>query len=53
MAVETSIIFGNVEVLQDTPLGDLVVIFSGAEHNIQQAIAYAQNQGVEIEVIKS
>ena len=50
MAVETSIIFGNVE---DTPLGDLVVIFSGAEHNIQQAIAYAQNQGVEIEVIKS
>lgn len=51
--VETSIIFGNVEVLHDTPLGDLVVIFSGEPANIQRAIAYAQEQGVEVEVIKS
>lgn len=51
--VETSIIFGNVEVLHDTPLGDLIVIFSGEEANIRQAIAYAQEQGVKVEVIKS
>lgn len=53
MKVETGIIFGNVEVIHDTPLGDLVVILDGKEADIKNAIAYAQAHGVEVEVIAS
>ncbi len=53
LQVETSIIFGNVEVIHDTPLGDLVVILGGKEENIKSAIAYAKAHGVEVEVIRS
>ncbi|MCI8540870.1 MAG: methionine ABC transporter ATP-binding protein [Erysipelotrichaceae bacterium] len=53
MDVETSIIFGNVEVIQDAPLGDLVVILSGQQENIEQAIAYFKANGVAVEVMKS
>lgn len=53
MQVETSIIFGNVEVIHDTPLGDLVVILGGKEENIKSAVAYAKAHGVEVEVIRS
>ncbi len=51
--VETSIIYGNVEVIHDAPLGDLVVILSGSKADIEQAITYFQNNGVAVEVMKS
>lgn len=53
LGVDISIIFGNVEVIQDTPLGDMVVILSGNPSQIASAIAYFQQHHVEVEVMKS
>lgn len=51
--VDSNIIFGNVEMIQNTPLGDLIVILSGKEDNIQQAIEYLKQHDVGVEVLKS
>lgn len=51
--VETSIIFGNVEIIHDTPFGDMVVILKGEEEQIKSAIVYFKQHDVEVEVIKS
>lgn len=51
--VDTNIIFGNVEVLQGMPLGDLIVILSGKEEQLQQAILYLKDHHVHTEVIKT
>lgn len=51
--VEVSIIYGNVEVIHDTPFGDMVVILSADEECIRQAVAYLKQHDVEVEVIKS
>lgn len=52
LQVDMSIIFGNVEVIHDTPFGDMVVILSGKEAQIQAAITYFKSHDVEVEVIK-
>ena len=50
--VDTNIIFGNVEIIKDSPLGDLVVIFDGKPENIEKAIAYIEKHDVKVEVLK-
>lgn len=50
--VDASIIFGNVEILKDKPLGKLVVIMGGKEENIGSAIDYLKSAGIDVEVIK-
>ena len=50
--VDTSIIFGNIEIIQDSPLGGLIVIIRGEETQIQRVIAYLKENKVEVEVIK-
>ena len=49
-SVVTNILSGSIEILQDTPIGSLVVVFSGTKSNIDNAIIYlkAHNVGVEI-----
>ena len=51
--VDTSIIFGNVEVIKGTPLGDLVVILSGEKQQIDDAIVYLEAHHVKVEVMKA
>lgn len=51
--VDTNIIFGNVEIIQGNPLGDLVVILSGEQDQIDQAIQYLEQHDVCVEVMKS
>lgn len=51
--VDTNIIFGNVEVIQDTPLGDLVVILSGEKEQIHHAIAYLEEHKVKVEEMRA
>lgn len=51
--VDTNIIFGNVEIIKDTPLGDLVVILSGEKENIDHAISYLEEHKVKVEVMKA
>lgn len=50
--VSFNIIFGNVEVLDNNPLGNLVVKLKGEKKNIDAAIAYIKSQGVKVEVLK-
>lgn len=50
--VDTNIIFGNVEVIKHTPLGDLIVILSGTKEHIDEAIQYLQAHEVGVEVLK-
>ncbi|MBE6053982.1 MAG: methionine ABC transporter ATP-binding protein [Clostridium sartagoforme] len=50
--VDTSIIFGNIEIIQDSPLGGLIVIIRGEEDRIHKVIDYLKANKVEVEVIK-
>lgn len=50
--VDTSIIFGNIEIIQDMPLGGLIVIIRGEEAQVNKVIAYLKENKVEVEVIK-
>lgn len=47
-----NIIFGNVEMLDKHPIGNLVVKLDGAQKDIEKALDYIRNQGVKVEVLK-
>ena len=51
--VDANIIFGNIEVLHNQPLGRLVVIFSGEAKDIDAAITTLKKADVRVEVIKA
>lgn len=50
--VDCNIIFGNIEVLQNQPLGRLVVILSGQSKDIETAIQDLKDANVQVEVIQ-
>ena len=50
--VQANIIFGNVDILKDKPIGKLVVILSGEAQNMEKALQYIQARNVEMEVIR-
>ena len=49
--VEANILFGNVEILQDVPVGTLLLTLSGSPEKINQAITYLQTNDVSVETI--
>jgi D-methionine transport system ATP-binding protein len=50
--VDANIIFGNIEIIQESPLGGLIVIIRGQEEQIHKVINYLKENNVEVEVIK-
>ncbi|GEO66591.1 ABC-type metal ion transport system, ATPase component [Levilactobacillus spicheri DSM 15429] len=46
--VVSNILYGNVEILQDTPLGNLVVVMAGEPDQLEQAWQYCRDAGIEI-----
>lgn len=52
LKVDSNIIFGNVEIVHGSPIGDMVVILSTQAGNIEDAITYLQGQAVKVEVLK-
>ena len=50
--VSLNIIFADVEIVQDAPIGGTVAILSGAGKNITDALAYLKEKNVGVEVIK-
>lgn len=46
--VTVNIIYGHVEILQNTPVGNLLVALSGDADKIQQGMAYLREQGVTV-----
>ena len=49
--VKTNIFFGNVDLIQDRPIGNLVIIIKGAPESVTGAVEYLQENGVTVEVI--
>ena len=50
--VQANIIFGNIEVIQGTTIGHLIVILSGPEEKQEVALNYLRAQQVEVEVLQ-
>ncbi|WP_413524590.1 methionine ABC transporter ATP-binding protein [Carnobacterium divergens] len=50
--ISTNILFGNIEILQDTPTGNLIVIFSGEKIKRDQALAYLVSKDIKVEIIE-
>lgn len=50
--VDASILFGNVEIIQDIPVGNLIVKFNGSIEGIAQSIDYLRLNNIYVEVIK-
>ncbi|MCH5464624.1 methionine ABC transporter ATP-binding protein [Levilactobacillus tujiorum] len=46
--VVSNILYGNVEILQDTPLGNLIVVMSGDPDKLAAAWQYCQDAGIQI-----
>lgn len=51
--LDTNIIYGDVEVLNDSPLGSLAIVLSGEEENVRQGIEFFKKNDVKVEVLKS
>ncbi|MGL5001200.1 MAG: methionine ABC transporter ATP-binding protein [Cetobacterium sp.] len=50
--VDASILFGNIEIINSTAIGNLVVKFEGLEENILNSICYLSNNNIYTEVLK-
>ncbi|MFD2306454.1 methionine ABC transporter ATP-binding protein [Enterococcus termitis] len=50
--VVTNILYGNVEILQQVPIGNLIVILSGEETQREKALTFLQKEGVKIKRLK-
>lgn len=50
--VVTNILYGNVETIQEVPLGSLIVTLKGTFDNRQRALDYLNSQGVSVTILK-
>ena len=50
--VTTNILYGNVEILQDVPIGSLIVSLSGEYGQRKRALDFLADQGVYTNIIK-
>ncbi|GEO73786.1 ABC-type metal ion transport system, ATPase component [Levilactobacillus namurensis DSM 19117] len=50
--VVSNILYGNVEILQDTPLGNLVVVMAGEPDQLEQAWQYCRDAGIQLTFLK-
>lgn len=51
-SISTNILFGNVEILQNTPIGNLIVIFSGDAAKREKALAFLASKDVKVDLIQ-
>ena len=50
--VAANILFANVEIIQETPVGTLLVGLSGEKSGIENALSYIKEQGVSVDVLE-
>lgn len=50
--INANIISGDIEIINDSPLGGLITILDGNPQSIAETIAYLEAKNIEIEVIK-
>lgn len=51
--VNFNIVLANVDLIQDTPLGEMIVIVTGEKENVDQALAYFEQCNVRIEEVQA
>ncbi|MBM7871948.1 D-methionine transport system ATP-binding protein [Clostridium pascui] len=51
--VDASILFGNIELIQEVPVGNLIVKFSGSKEGIVESLNYLKQNDIYVEVIKN
>lgn len=51
--VDASILFGNIEIIQEVPIGNLIVKFNGSKEGIIQSMSYLKQNDIYVEVIKN
>ncbi|MGJ7045034.1 methionine ABC transporter ATP-binding protein [Thermoanaerobacterium thermosulfurigenes] len=51
--VEVNIISGNIERVQNSQIGNLLIKISGGQNSIKDAIKFLENNGLRIEVLKN
>lgn len=51
--VDVNILYGNIDQIQDTPFGMLIIECMGAQANCEKAVDYLRKQGLRIEVLKN
>lgn len=51
--VDVNILYGNIDQIQDTAFGMLIIECIGSPTNCQKAVTYLQKQGLRIEVLKN
>lgn len=49
--VTVNIIYAHVEILQNTPVGNLLVAFSGDSNNIKRSVAYLRENSVTVDSV--
>ncbi len=47
-SVVSNILYGNVEILQDTPLGNLIVVMAGEPDQLNEAWTYCEDAGINV-----
>lgn len=50
--VTTNILYGNIELIQEVPLGTLIVTLAGENNQRKQALHYLEKQGVTAHILK-
>ena len=50
--VNLSIVLANVDLIQGTPLGGMIVVMSGEEGDVEKAIEYLESCNVKVEVVE-
>ncbi|MFT9314453.1 NIL domain-containing protein, partial [Leuconostoc pseudomesenteroides] len=50
--VTANILYGNIEILQETPVGSLLVILSGESAQLKAALGTLRDHHVTVELIK-
>ncbi|OJF97096.1 methionine ABC transporter ATP-binding protein [Alkalibacterium sp. 20] len=51
--VTTNILYGNVEILQQTPVGNLIVVFSGEKRQREKAVSYLESNNIVVNQIQN
>ena len=49
--VSLSILFGNIEIIQDKPVGTLLVSLSGSNDNLEEALNYFTSENISFKEI--
>jgi len=50
--IEISVLYGNFDIIGDTPLGELIVFFRGEKEQVEKGLNYFKSKGLKIEIIK-